>query len=397
MTISAKKICYPTQAAVAEASCVSQETVSHILGAGAKGRCYSAKTRERVFEVAKRLGYRPQPHARTLRSGRSHIIGAVCHSGIYHASQERVRHLTRCAIRSGYRIVSVDLGWFDGDVASAQDYLFGAITEGIIFCNISAACQTSWKNFIEEYSLPVVSMNGALDFGDLALVDMRSAFRDMTLHHMEQGSRQLHLLLSYHDTPRGEHLMRNQKARAEGFVDAILSVGGVVNADRELCQVLGLPFPVRQDAAIQGHIHSPKRIELYEDVVDMGYFEAKRLLQSERCQPDSLICSNDHIAAGAIAACGEVGIRIPEAVRVSGSDNDPVSRYRGVQLTTIEQPAQLMAEWSVHRMVKQIETPKEERESSQKEFFPCELIIRSSTVPDPVPVHLTTTKSKNHL
>src|SRR3954464_11869709 len=59
---------------VAREAGVSVTTVSHALNG--KGRL-NPETRERVREVADRLGYRPNPAARSLVSGRTGLIAAI--------------------------------------------------------------------------------------------------------------------------------------------------------------------------------------------------------------------------------------------------------------------------------------------------------------------------------
>lgn len=391
----------PTQKDIARALNVSQACVAIALNPASKGReRIPPHTVALIKAKAKELNYRPQRQARILRSGRSHTLGAVFNTGIYHAPQERVRHLARSAIQADYQLVSVDMDWFNHDIAAAQDYLLGMAAEGIVFCNIPVPEQRAWRAFMHERFLPVVSMNGAPDEVDQIRADMYSAFRDMTLHHLEQGSRHLHLLLSCRNMvveKASTLLAPNQSAKIQGFMDAIRSVNGEINADMETCRIIGLPedYTRSSGADIQGRIHIPPQTELYEDVVDLGYFEAKRILQNAKNTPDSFICSSDHIAAGVVAACGEVGMRIPEAVRISGSDNAPVSRYRGVQLTTIEQPSRLMAEWSIQRIVELIEKPGEHK-SPKQEFLPCELIFRSSSTPDLIDLILPE-DNRNHI
>lgn len=377
----------PTQKDIAKALALSQACVAIALNPKSKDKLPSS-TVALIEAKARELNYRPQHQARILRSGRSHTIGVVCMSGefTYHAPQERVKQLARCALRAGYQLIAIDMNWFEGNIAAAQDYLLSVASEGIIFCNLSSEKQTGWQEFTSERSLPCVSMSSTFDGVDQVQSDMRSAFRDMTLHHIEQGSRRLHLVLPFHDTVSVEKLrhLTTISERVAGFVDAIRSSGGEVIAGPESGRAFDLPaeFSSRRPT-IQGYVHYPLRTELCEDVFDVGYHETRRLLQTEKA--DSLVCSNDDIAAGAVAACSELGLRIPEDIRVSGADNSPFARYCGVPLTTIEQSAQSLAEWSIHRIVELIENPRE-RNTPKTELFPCELIFRRSTVsPAPQP------------
>ena len=53
---------------------LSQPTVSRILS-GAEGHRVSPETRRRVTETAQQMGYWPNALARSLRQGRTHIVG----------------------------------------------------------------------------------------------------------------------------------------------------------------------------------------------------------------------------------------------------------------------------------------------------------------------------------
>ena len=64
----------PTIYDVAQAADVATSTVSR---AFSNPQRVSTRTRERVLAVASELGYRPNPHARALLSGRHHTIAMV--------------------------------------------------------------------------------------------------------------------------------------------------------------------------------------------------------------------------------------------------------------------------------------------------------------------------------
>lgn len=375
--MSTPRIFGSTQEDIARALNISRASVAIALNPKTRHKLPPATT-SRIEVKARELNYRPQRQARILRSGRSHTIGVVCRAGSYHAPQERVQHLVRGAIRAGYQLISIDMEWFEDNLATARDYLLDVAVEGIIFCNISSDGQEGWIEFARKRSLPVLSMSSSFDTVDQTRSDMRTAFRDLTLHHLAQGSRRPHFLLPFHDNIPVENLYNPFIIdRVGGFVDAVISAGGEVAAAPETAQIFDLPTKFSPKCpAIRARVHYPVRTELYKDVMDVGYHEAQRLLQAEKA--DSLVCSNDHIAAGAITACIEQGIRIPDEVRISGADNSPFARYCGMPLTTIEQPSQGLAEWSIRRIVELIENP-EARKSPEMKLFPCKLIIRKST------------------
>src|SRR5258708_19831625 len=63
----------PTSVDVARRAGVSQSAVSLVFGEKATGRV-GKQTREAIMRAAHELGYRPNSAARTLRSGRSHLL-----------------------------------------------------------------------------------------------------------------------------------------------------------------------------------------------------------------------------------------------------------------------------------------------------------------------------------
>lgn len=56
----------------------------------------------------------------------------------------------------------------------------------------------------------------------------------------------------------------------------------------------------------------------------------------------ALVCANDDMAAGALLAAHKAGLRIPEAVAITGFDDTPVSEIVWPPLTTIHQPLRRM-------------------------------------------------------
>jgi len=71
----------------------------------------------------------------------------------------------------------------------------------------------------------------------------------------------------------------------------------------------------------------------------IGYDGAMRVLNERSLPTDTVLCSNDRLAIGFIAACYERGLRIGRgrghALRVAGHDDHPFSRFTSPPLTTV--------------------------------------------------------------
>ncbi len=369
----------PTQKDIGEALTLSQSTVALALNPKHQHKL-PPETVALIQAKAQELGYRPQRMARILRNGRSHTIGAVYRSGVYHAPQERVKFLAQSAIKAGYQLVALDLDWFGTDQRAAQDYLLGAAVEGIVLCNIHQGFHSSWLEFFQERSLPFVSLgssNPGLE--DSMQADIRGALRHLTEHHLSMGSQHLVLLLPFHNAGYKGPLGETVTQRLEGFTEAIRAAGGEVFTDSSRRKIDGIPArPSKaRRPAITGEIVYPEKTDEFENAFELGHFQAGVIIRSN-LPADSLICSNDQVAAGALAACLEQGIAVPKTMRISGLDDAPFSRFCGVPLTTAQQPSLAMAQWSIERIVQLIEDPAERRKP-QTRILPCKILLRQST------------------
>ncbi len=71
--------------------------------------------------------------------------------------------------------------------------------------------------------------------------------------------------------------------------------------------------------------------------VESGHAAAARLL-GQASAPTAAFCFSDQMALGVLAACRDLGIRVPEDFSVVGFDDLASSRYLSPPLTTISQP-----------------------------------------------------------
>src|ERR671917_1056192 len=89
-------------AAVAE---VSQSTVSRVLSGAPTRVPIAERTRERVIEASRLLGYRPNPLARGLRGASTNLIGAVVRDFSDPFFAEAIEALVKETMAHGYNVV----------------------------------------------------------------------------------------------------------------------------------------------------------------------------------------------------------------------------------------------------------------------------------------------------
>ncbi|WP_421722900.1 LacI family DNA-binding transcriptional regulator [Bauldia sp.] len=117
------------------------------------------------------------------------------------------------------------------------------------------------------------------------------------------------------------------------------------------------------------------------DFEEIGYREGVRVIEQNGFATDTVLCSNDRLAIGVLAAAYEKGLRVGRgtgcALRIAGHDDHPFSRYTCPALTTVSQDYTAIASKSVETLFGLFDTEsrKAERETV---LFDGRLIMRQS-------------------
>lgn len=125
-----------------------------------------------------------------------------------------------------------------------------------------------------------------------------------------------------------------------------------------------------------GCVLSPDMVKFGDYREKSGYRIMNKLIEEGKI-PDAVFASNDLLALGAIQAISDKGLRIPEDISVVGFDNIATASFRGVELTTIENPKYRMGELAVKMLLKRIENPENDLGEERLVLDP-ELIIRKT-------------------
>jgi len=114
---------------------------------------------------------------------------------------------------------------------------------------------------------------------------------------------------------------------------------------------------------------------------EIGYRGAMQVLQNGALPTNTVLCSNDRLAIGFLAACYEKGIKVGRrsgcTLRVAGHDDHPFSRYTCPPLTTVGHDYDVVSNCGVETLFDLIE--KGGRfESRIETVFPARLTLRES-------------------
>ena len=130
--------------------------------------------------------------------------------------------------------------------------------------------------------------------------------------------------------------------------------------------------------------HTPDVIRVEGDQWDfeaIGYAGGMRVIETNRLSGNTVLCSNDRLAIGFLAAAYEKGLRVGIGadcdLRVAGHDDHPFSRFTCPSLTTVAQDYDAISDRSVETLFGLIDsdTPSDLRTDT---LFDGRLVMRSS-------------------
>ena len=280
---------------IAQMAGVSRATVSRYLNDG----YVSQEKRAAIKRVIDKTGYVPSRQAKTLRTGKTDVVGVIIPK-INSASISRmVAGISSVLNDAGYQILLANT---DNDAAREVDFM-RLFTErrqvdGIIL--IATIFTAEHHAAIEDLRVPVVVLDQNLPGYSCVHQDDYRAMRDIAELVLRHAQYPGYIGVLEEDVSAGE-------MRHRGFMDA--------------CAQHGIDVP---DSA-------QTRAEF---TVDSGYSCAEAIMQA-RPETDALVCATDSIAYGALTYLREHGIDVPGTVQVSGVGDGELSQIVTPRLTTV--------------------------------------------------------------
>lgn len=306
-----------TMADVAAAAGVSVKTVSNVLAGHAHVR---PGTRDRVLAAVDALGYRVNPFASRLRSGRTGVIAFA----LPHLYQPYFGDLAERVIAEGERRgLAVVIEPTDAVAAVERAVLTGGRRQQVDGAIVSPAALGPAEVERLRVEGPVVLLGPRLGAppADQAVMDDRGAARTAVAHLLATGRRRVAAIGA---TPRGG----SAALREAGYRDALEAAG--VPVDEDL--VLDAPDWDRRSS---------------------GAAAAVRLLGSG-APFDAVFCFNDAMAFGALRVLASRGLRVPDDVAVVGFDDTEQARFSTPPLTSVDPGQEQIARTAVELLVERI-------------------------------------------
>lgn len=334
-----------SRADVARMAGVSPRTVSNVVNGYAH---VSPETRKKVQTVIDALGYRANAAARTLRTGRTGIIGLVVPA----LDQPYFAGLTRAIIReagaSGYTVV---VDQTEGDRERERALLrggpLGAVFDGLILSPLALTPEDLLDSGNRGDPVVLLGEREVRAAFDHVLIDNVAAAREATEHLIAIGRR--HLAAIGLQEPDDGHTSSLRKA---GFLEAVAAAGRRVE----------LQHLRRVDKVLRAS----------------GYEQMLELLDCDP-RPDAVFCFTDLMAVGALRACYVRGVKVPDEVAIIGFDDVEEASFTAPSLSTVRPDIDAIARIAVARLLARIEGGDGAPGAAEAFTVAHELVVREST------------------
>lgn len=328
-----------TLKAVAAHVGLSAGTVSAVLNDAPSAKHIPKHTRERILAAARKLDYRPNFFARSLRKRRTLTLGVIAHEIGDGYGSSVIAGIESGARQKDYFFLT---GIHRHDPQLFERYcrlLMQRGAEGII---------TVDYNLAHSLPVPAVAIPGHTENEGVTniVLDHRHAAELALRHLVDLGHRKIAILRGHPESADSHHRW---------------------NAVQLVAQEIGLELDPELVVQIDSTDSSPS----------VGYPYGKQLIEKKR-PFTALFAYNDISAIGAIRAFQESGFRVPQNISVVGFDDIPAAAFHYPSLTTVRQPLHKMGEIAVEILIARIDGQKEwPREISVQP----EIIQRESTCP----------------
>lgn len=310
---------------IAKEAGVSHTTVSRALH---DSPLISADVRQQIQRLAHEMGYTPNAVAQSLKGQQTHTVGLVVTTIADPFVGRVVRGIDEVAQEAG---MSLFLGVSNNDPEREMQVIESfhrRRVDGIIVAAPQISAQYARR--LARINVPTVLINQQAETGHEILhsvaVDDYSGACQAVEHLLGLGHRAIGYL-GAGNRPRSNRL------RLQAYLDAM---GAAASSSRRAAPAETLT-----------RIAPPERRYHTDDVSD-GQALTHELLDAGAT---AIFCYNDMIATGALLACRQRGILVPEQFSIVGFDDIELAQYVTPPLTTVHQPKLRLGKAAMHMLL----------------------------------------------
>ena len=284
---------------VAREAKVSMATVSRVVNGNANVK---QETKEKVEEVIKRLGYRPNAVARGLASRRTTTIGVVMPDITDDYFAELARGIDDIAQMYHYHIILVNADEAGDKEVQVIENLFSKQVDGIIF--MGNLIDEKVRTEMDRADVPFV-LAGAVDKSGVypsVNIDYVSAIDEAMTRLLKAG----HEKIAFVSGPLSHDI--NSEYKLHGYKNAL---------------------------TVAGKDFDPTLVLTGNYDYDSGY---KMADQVRNTSATAAVVVSDDMAAGLLNGLTDAGVKVPDDFEIVTNNNSKITSVTRPTLTSITQP-----------------------------------------------------------
>ena len=263
----------------------------------------SVKTRQAVKELAKLLGYKPNLIALNLKHSKTNTIGLVVPEVEHHFFSKIINGIEEVAYENNYNVLVVQSNEsYMREVLNTQTLLSNRV-DGLLVSFSKETQDYSHFQQIVDQEIPIVFYDRTIEnfHADSVMVDDYTGAFKAVDHLISKGCRRIAL----YSSPQHMLIGRN---RFEGYKAALEKHGIAFNKD--------LVYAC--------------------DTFDSAMKISRSVLKKQD-RPDGIFAVNDITAIGVMKTARQLGINVPEELKVVGFENSRSSSICEPELTSVDQ------------------------------------------------------------
>jgi LacI family transcriptional regulator len=297
---------------------------------------------KKVKELAKRLNYRPNPFAQSLRKEAPRVIGVVVPNLVTHYYAAVLDGIEDEARKEGYSVISANTHEDTEAEIRAIDNFIGLHVEGIIACLSQNTTDYSHFEEIANMGIHLVFFGRTCltyRFSSVTANGDEAAFR-ATQHLIDTGSRRI----AFIGGPNHLDMVRRRK---HGYLEALR----------------------------ENHIPIDRNLVACEKIDYQWAMDTTTRLLKQADRPDAILAFNDIITFAAFTAIKQQDLRIPEDVALIGFTDDVHAQYVTPRMSAIEDQSHQMGQTACQLLLKNINGDSK----IYREIVPQKLVIRETS------------------
>ncbi|MEI6843867.1 MAG: LacI family DNA-binding transcriptional regulator [Actinomycetes bacterium] len=323
---------------VAAAAGVSSATVSRAL----RGMTHvNEETRQKIISAAAHVGYEISEEKSTKSASRTKNIGVVApyiarwyFSQVINGAEQALRE-------AGFDLLLYNFSQMKGRERLFQHQLLKGRVDALIVIGLPPT-EEEFESML-SLGIPIALVGMHRDECASIAIDDVAGARTATQHLVNQGHKEIALMSGRPDDPFNSSVPHDRRM---GFMQVL--------AENKLAWV-------------------PDR-EVHGDFTMYGGSRAMDELLARPNRPTAIFCESDEMAIGAMQAVRRHGLKVPDDISIIGFDGHEMAEFS--DLTTIEQPAQLMGELAAKSIMDRLKKPDSVYPAHT---LPITLIVRNST------------------